>query len=152
MVEGEAEFVVDPVPWPHAEVVEVVDLEFAFVVVVDPVPWPHAEVVEVVDLEFAFLVVVDPVPWPHAEVVVVVDVGTGFIPGIGGFFHTCIAFGIDGCFKPGKPDPNAVRTFLVICTTGAIGQLPINDGHGDPSAATQRLVPVAKTPAPLGVV
>ena len=133
---------------PDASVVEG-DVDF---VVVDPVPWPQAKVVVVVDLELAFVVVVDPVPWPQAEVVVVVDVGTGFIAGIGGFLHTCIAFGIDGYFAPGKPDPNAVRTFLVICTTGAIGQFPKNDGHGDPSAATQRLVPVANTPAPFGVV
>ena len=109
---------------------------------------PDASVVEG-DVDF---VVVDPAPWPQAEVVVVVDVGTGFIAGIGGFLHTCIAFGIDGYFAPGKPDPNAMRTFLVICTTGAIGQFPKNDGHGDPSAATQRLVPVANTPAPFGVV
>ncbi len=122
----------------------VVDGDVGLVVVVEPIE-PFASVV-VVDPDFGIVVVVVDV------VVVVVGGGTGWNPGIGGFLHTCIAFGMDGCFSPGRPEPKAVSTFSVILTTGAIGQLPRNDGHGDPSAATQRLVPVEKTPAPLGVV
>ena len=114
---------------------------------VEPIE-PFAPVV-VVDPDFGIVeVVVDVV----VVVVVVVGGGTGWNPGIGGFLHTCIAFGMDGCFSPGSPEPKAVSTFSVILTTGVIGQLPRNDGQEDPSAATQRLVPVEKTPAPLGVV
>lgn len=81
--------------------------------------------------------------------VVVVEGTSG---GIGGCLYTLSALAIEGCLIPGKPDPNASKTFSVIFTTGAMGQVPIKEGHGDPRAATQRLVPVANTPAPLAVV
>ncbi len=111
-----------------------------FVVIVLP-----GSVVLVVTLVVVVVVVVVGV----GVVVVVVDGTSG---GIGGCLYMLSALAIEGCLIPGKPDPNASRTFSVIFTTGAMGQLPMKEGHGDPRAATQRLVPVANTPAPLAVV
>lgn len=122
-------------------VVGVMDGEVV-VVVVPPLPFG-----DVVDVECGPTVVVVVV-----VVLVVVVVVTGGIGGIGGCSYTCIALGTGGCTRPGSPEPNAMRTFFVICTTGEMGQLPINGGQDDPRAATHKLVPVANTPSPDEVV
>ena len=117
--------------------------------VVEVVVPPLAEgLVVVVDLAIVVVVVEDVVV--VEEVVVVV--GTGCIAGMGGFLQIFNAFGVEGWVSPGSPEPNFLRTFSVIVTTGAMGHLPMKGGHDGPSAATHRLVPVANTPAPCPVV
>ena len=113
------------------------------------VPLLAEGLVVVVDLARVVVVVEDVVV---VDEVVVVVVGTGCIAGMGGYLQIFSAFGVEGWVSPGSPEPNSIRTFSVILATGAIGHLPMKGGHDGPSAATHRLVPVANTPAPCGVV
>ena len=57
----------------------------------------------------------------------------------------------EGCTRPAGPEPKASNTFWVMRTTLASwGQS--SGGQGALSRLTHQLVPVARTPAPLGAV